>query len=97
MGLEGIDEPDEPDEQALYVTPYDAGAASEGTPRTPTHGIPSPLHSPGPAPSVDGAAAMPIIDGEAKKQLQSNKQNGCKFLRGNVKWQKKQSTKQRRF
>ena len=47
---------------ALYVKPYDAGAASEGTPRTPTHGIPSPLHSPGPAPSVDGAAAMPIID-----------------------------------
>ena len=28
MGLEGIDEPDE---QALYVNPYDAGAASEGT------------------------------------------------------------------
>jgi len=28
VGLEGIDEPDE---QALYVNPYDAGAASEGT------------------------------------------------------------------
>jgi hypothetical protein len=56
---------------ALYVKPYDAGAASEGTPRTPTHGIPSPLHSPGPAPSVDGAAAMPIIDVEAKKQLRA--------------------------
>jgi len=76
VGLEGIDEPDE---QALYVNPYDAGAASEGTPRTPTHGIPSPLHSPGPAPSVDGAAAMPIIDVEAKKQLQGNKQIGCNF------------------
>jgi hypothetical protein len=31
---------------------------------------------------VDGAAAMPIIDVEAKKQLQGNKQIGCNFLKG---------------
>jgi len=30
----------------------------------------------------DSAAAMPIIDVEAKKRLQSNKQSGCKFLEG---------------
>jgi hypothetical protein len=29
---------------------------------------------------MDGAAAMPIINVEAKKQLQSDKQIGCKFL-----------------
>ena len=46
---------------------------------------------------MDGAAAKPIIDVEAKKRLQSNEQIGCKFLRRNVKWHKKQSTKQRRF
>ena len=47
--------------------PYDAGAASEGTQEIPMHGIPSPHHSPGPALSVDSAAALrpltPIIDG----------------------------------
>ena len=46
---------------------------------------------------MDGAAAKPIIDVEAKKRLQSNKQSGCKFLRRNVKWQKKQSMKQKRI
>jgi hypothetical protein len=43
------------------LIPYDAGAASEGTQEIPTHGIPSPRHSPGAALSVDSAAAlMPI-------------------------------------
>ena len=42
--------------------PYDAWAAIEGTQEIPTHGIPSPLHSAGPALSVDSAAALtPII------------------------------------
>jgi hypothetical protein len=31
---------------------------------------------------MDAPAAMPIIDGEAKKLLQSNKQIGCKFQEG---------------
>ena len=46
-----------------YVNPYDAGAAGEGTHKIPTHGIPSLHLSPGPALSVDSAAALtPIIN-----------------------------------
>ena len=52
--------------QALYLNSL-PGAASEGTQEIPMHGIPSPHHSPGPALSVDSAAALrpltPIIDG----------------------------------
>jgi hypothetical protein len=40
------------------VIPYYAGAASEGTHEIPTHGIPSPRHSPGPVLSIDSAAAL---------------------------------------
>jgi hypothetical protein len=48
--------------------PYDAGMASEGTQEIPTHGIPLPRHSPGPALSVDSAAALtPIIDDVEEK------------------------------
>jgi hypothetical protein len=45
------------------LIPYYACAASEGTQEIPTHGIPSQQHSPGPALSVDSAAALtPISD-----------------------------------
>ncbi len=47
--------------QALYVIPYDAGVSSEGTQEIPTHGIPTPHHSPGPVLSVDSAAALTPI------------------------------------
>jgi hypothetical protein len=41
---------------------YDACAVGEGTQEIPAHGNPSPHHSPGPALSVDSAAALtPII------------------------------------
>ena len=46
------------------LIPCDARAASEGTQEIPTHGIPSPRHSPGPALSVDSAVTLtPIING----------------------------------
>ena len=49
--------------QALYLNSL-PGAASEGTQEIPTHGIPSPRHSAGPALSVDSTAGLtPIIDG----------------------------------
>ena len=42
------------------LIPYDAGAAIEGTQEIPTHGIPSPHHSPGPALSLDSASAFNV-------------------------------------
>ena len=81
MGLEGIDEPDE---QALYVNPYDAGAASEGTQDRYQRMVSRRrITAPGQHRPMDGAAAKPIIDGVAKKapkipgrdgQMQSGKQ-----------------------
>jgi hypothetical protein len=45
------------------LIPYYAGTAIEGTQEIPTHGIPSPHHSPWPVLSVDSAAALtPIND-----------------------------------
>jgi len=69
VGLEGIDEPDE---QALYVNPYDAGAASEGTQDRYQRMVSRRrITAPGQHRPMDGAAAKPINDGVAKKAPKS--------------------------
>jgi len=56
------------DEQALYVKPYDAGAASEGTQDGYQRMVSRRrITAPGQHRPMDGAAAKPIIDGVAKK------------------------------
>jgi hypothetical protein len=61
-GLEGRRNKMNQMNQALYINPYDACAASEGTQEIPMHGIPLQHNSPWPALSLDSAAALtPII------------------------------------
>jgi hypothetical protein len=92
-GLEGGRTTEEPDDTALYVNPYDAGAASEGTQEIPTHGIPSPHHSPRPALSLDSAAALTPINDVVKKKS-SEAALRCKFREGNGTQQMEQCSEQ---
>ena len=68
--------------------PYDAWAASEGTQEIPTHGIPSPHHSPGPALSVDSAAALTPIIGVVRKSSSEQQARVQHFGKGKAssKW-----------
>ena len=67
---------------------YDACAASEGTQEIPTHGIPSPHHSPGPALSVDSAAALTPIIGVVRKSSSEQQARVQHFGKGKAssKW-----------
>ena len=86
MGLEGIDEPDE---QALYVNPYDAGAASEGTQDRYQRMVSRRrITAPGQHRPMDGAAAKPIIDGVAKKAPKSRAGMGKCKAGSNGKWKR---------
>jgi hypothetical protein len=53
----------------------------------PTHGIPSPHHSPGPALSVDSAAALTPINDVVRKSS-SERQAKCEILKGKARGKK---------
>ncbi len=67
------------------LIPYHAGAVSEGTQEIPTHGIPSPHHSPGPALSVDSAAALTPINDVVRRSSSERQAKVRIFLKGKAK------------